>query len=249
MRIHTKYLLAAVITGLLIGAPIAIGAGENRPVDGGARNPAGGATQSYTKETQIIANTSTYGTRQSNKSDNGGGAVYGCRSKPGGSPAGNEPCLRGTNLVDGLAFEFANNGGPVVGTITSANTNAAPFVTNATGVATGLNADKVDGVDSAQIVTAAQSLNSKGQVSSAGTLANARGITSAARTADGQYTVVFASDITACALNATIVDPAAGANGTVDIQAINATTYAVTTRDIATPATPEDRGFHITAIC
>lgn len=247
MRIRTKYLLAAAITGLLVGAPIAIGAGENRPVNGGARNPSGGATQNYTKETQVIANVSTYGTRQSNKSDNGGGAIYGCRSKPGGSPAGNEPCLRATNLVDGLAFEYANNGGPVVGTITSANPNAAPFTTNATGVATGLNADKVDGVDAAQIVTAAQSLNGKGRVAADGTLANARNIASATRTAVGQYTIVFSGDASTCAVNATIVDPAAGANGTLDIQVINTTTYAVTTRNVAGAAA--DRGFHITAIC
>lgn len=253
MRIQLKYVLAAAMTGLLIGAPFAMSAGEGRPMNGGARNPAGGASQNYTQETQIIANTSGYGTRQSNKSNNGGGAIYGCRSQPGGTPANFRPCLRATNLVNGLAFEFANNGGPVVGTITSANVNAAPFTTNATGVATGLNSDKVDGADATQIVTAAQSLNSKGQVSSAGALANARGVASVGRTAAGTYTVTFGSDQSTCAMNATVVDTN---GGSAEITPVSATVYTVTTRpangtvvgaDAVRAAT--DRGFHITSIC
>lgn len=245
MRSHWKYVLAAAITASLVGAPLAMSAGEGRPVNGGARNPAGGSTANYTQETQIIANVSGYGTRQSNKSNNGGGAVYGCRSQPGGTPAGNEPCLRGTNLVNGLAFEFANNGGTVVGTITSGNPNAAPFTTNATGVATGLNADQVDGQSASQIVSTAQALNSKGQVSEAGVLANGRGITSVTRTALGTYSVVFSSDQSACALNATVVD--AANNGDVAIAPNTATTYTVTTRTIG--GVVADRAFHITSIC
>jgi hypothetical protein len=70
--------------------------------------------------------------------------VYGRRSGEGGTPRRNEPCLRGTNLVRGLAFEFASRG-PLAGTITAAGgDDARPFATNATGVATGLNADRVD---------------------------------------------------------------------------------------------------------
>ena len=102
--------------------------------------------KAYTKETEIIANVGTYGTRQSNKSNNGGGAVYGCRSAAGGTPKGNEPCVRASNLADGRAFEFNANGGTEVGAITGPAA-AAPFTTTATGVATGLNADKVDGKD------------------------------------------------------------------------------------------------------
>ena len=85
---------------------------------GGARNPSSDARQAYTKETQIIANLSTYGTRQSNKSTNGGGAIYGCRSGAGGTPKGNEPCVRASNLEDGRAFEFDSNSGTEVGRIT-----------------------------------------------------------------------------------------------------------------------------------
>ena len=246
MKLQWKYLLAASMTGLLVGAPLAMSAGEGRPMNGGARNPAGGATANYTQETQIIANTSTYGTRQSNKSNNGGGAIYGCRSALGGSAAGNEPCLRATNLVNGSAFEFANNGGTTVGTITSSNVNAAPFTTNARGVATGLNADQVDGQSASEIVTSAQALNSKAQVSAAGALANARGVTAATRTAEGTYTVTFAADVSACALNATVVD--AANNGDVAIAPVNATTYTVTTR-AAIGGAVADRAFHLTSSC
>ena len=250
MRVHWKYLLAAAITATLVGAPIAVGAGENKPINGGARNPSGGATTNYTQETQIIANLSGYGTRQSNKSNNGGGAIYGCRSQPGGTPAGNEPCIRASNLVNGLAFEFANNGGGPVGTITSGNPNAAPFTTNATGVATGLNADQVDGQSANQIqsaaVTAAQAENSKGQVSETGVLANARGISSASQTATGTYTVTFSANVSACAINATVVD--ASSPGTVSVAPVNTTTFTVTTYSIVAGAAA-NRAFNITAIC
>src|SRR5919112_1435432 len=112
---------------------IAFGAGENRPLNGGARNPSNNATQEYAQETEIIANNGTYGTRQSNKSDNGGGAIYGCRSKAGGTPTNNEPCIRANNLADGLAFEYETNGA-LGGTINVAKPGdaAKPFTTNAT---------------------------------------------------------------------------------------------------------------------
>jgi len=97
----TVWLAASAMVLAICVAPFALAAGENTPVKGGARNPSPNASQAYTKETQIIANTSTYGTRQSNKSDNGGGAIYGCRSKAGGSPKANEPCVRASNLADG----------------------------------------------------------------------------------------------------------------------------------------------------
>src|SRR5438093_12916121 len=91
-------------------APFALAAGEGRPGTGGARNPSSNASQSFTRETQVIANNSTYGTRQSNKSDNGGGAIYGCRSGEGGSGKGNKPCLRSVNLAKGFAFELESRG-------------------------------------------------------------------------------------------------------------------------------------------
>ena len=75
-----------------------------------ARNPGIDQSKALTKETEIIANTSGYGTRQSNKSASGGGAIYGCRSGAGGTPASNEPCVRANNLTAGLAFELVTDG-------------------------------------------------------------------------------------------------------------------------------------------
>lgn len=116
-------------------------------------------------ETEIIGNLKSvagkkggYVTRQSNLSSSGGGAIYGCRSQEGGSGAKNpqNPCIRANNLSKGLAFEFNSQNGNIVGAITAGTAGDAskPFVTNATGVATGLNADRVDGADLAQILKA-----------------------------------------------------------------------------------------------
>jgi hypothetical protein len=130
--------------------------GEGRPLLGGARNPGNDTSTALTKETQIIANLSKYGTRQSNKSSSGGGAIYGCRSGAGGTAANNEPCIRANNLSTGFAFEFVATGGDTAGLIQTKDASGKPFTTNATGVATGLNADRVDSLDAEQIVTNAR---------------------------------------------------------------------------------------------
>ena len=207
-----KALIAGGLVAAVAAPTAAIGAGEGQPVDGGARNPSRDTRQAYTKETEVIARTSTYGTRQSNKSDNGGGAVYGCRSKPGGTAARNEPCLRGTNLNTGSAFEFETRGA-LAGTITAAGgDNAKPFTTNATGVATGLNADRLDGRDAADFMLKSEKadLVAKNEllfarVTAAGNVASGRGATAA--TVDettNTFTVTFDRDIEACAITATL---------------------------------------------
>ena len=71
--------------------------------------------------------------------------IYGCRSKPG-----REPCVRSNNLKDGRAFEFATNGAEA-GRIDVKDASAKPLTTNATGVATGFNADRVDGLDGGRV--------------------------------------------------------------------------------------------------
>ena len=213
----------------VVGAPaVAVGAGEGSPLDGGARNPANDQSQNYTKETEVIANVDTYGTRQSNKSDNGGGAVYGCRSKAGGTAAKNEPCLRATNLNVGSAFEF-NTGGVLGGLITvgKGGDGAKPFTTNATGVATGLNADrvdgksgdellgktekaadadKVDGVDGSDLARSSSLLFAR--VGADGTsVAGSRPASVSASAVDADTTrVVFPSDVDACSFTATESD-------------------------------------------
>jgi len=119
-----------------------------------------------TQETQIISKaaatagpTGGYATRQSNLSATGGGAIYGCRTGAGGSAAkpAQNPCIRANNLSKGFAFEFNAAAGDVVGLISSGigGDNVKPFTTNATGVATGLNADRVDGLNAADIAKGA----------------------------------------------------------------------------------------------
>lgn len=139
-------------------------AGEGDPIIGGERNPSPNQALELNRETEIIAETAidTYGTRQSNKGA-GGGAIYGCRSTITSAnpfdPKTNTPCVRANNLSDGLAFQFSADG-PLGGAIEvgeGGGDGTKPFVTNATGVATGLNADRVDGLNAEQIIAAAGS--------------------------------------------------------------------------------------------
>ena len=240
VRANGPWIIAAALLVALMVAPFAGAFGEGNNVRGGVRNPSSNESKAYTKETEIIANVSTYGTRQSNKSNNGGGAVYGCRSAAGGTPKGNEPCVRASNLADGRAFEFNADGGTEVGAITGP-ANAAPFTTTATGVATGLNADKVDGKD-------ATDLQAKfATVSDGGALADQRGATAAARSALGVYSVTFDSDVSKCARTVSINGDAAGI---VTSTSTGATTVAVHTFDIgAGGATAADRPFHLVVTC
>src|SRR5206468_5506867 len=127
------------------------------PFDGAASGPIlklNGRNPTSHSETQIIGringtdnNTGGYTTRQSNLSDSGGGAFYGCRAaaKVQNGPAV-EPCVRANNLSTGLAFEFNSTHGTSAGSITVGGGGDAnkPFTTNATGVATGRTAERVE---------------------------------------------------------------------------------------------------------
>lgn len=251
-------LSAAVVIGLLASS-VTFASGEGRTLLLGKRNPGNNNSAALSSETQIIANNGTYGTRQSNKSDNGGGAIYGCRSKLGGSEKGNEPCVRASNLADGRAFEFSSNGGTEVGRITSGNTKAAPFTTNATGVATGLNADQVDGKgaddiakaahdDAATTATAAvQGATSIAAVSDTGALgAVKRGFASATTTGTGTYQVVASNDISACAIQVTEATVTAAGAAAAEL-AGDRKTINVSTRD--NDGALANKGFHVTVSC
>jgi hypothetical protein len=242
VRANGPWILASALLVALMVAPFAGAFGEGNNVRGGARNPSPDARRAYTKETEIIANVSTYGTRQSNKSNNGGGAVYGCRSATGGSPKGNEPCLRASNLTNGRAFEFNANGGTEVGAITGPAT-AAPFTTTAKGVATGLNADQVDGKSADEITAAAQAKFAT-VTGATGALGDKRGATASARSVAGVYSVDFDADVSKCARTATLAgtDP-----GQVTTAATDADTVAVRTFDEAGAAA--DRSFHLVVTC
>jgi hypothetical protein len=137
-----RYVLGSALVLSLIVSPFAIGTTGDLLREG-KRNPSQGSAK---RETEIIAATKTYGTRQSNiKNGNGGGAVYGCRSNPS-----REPCIRSNNLRTGRAFEFETDGAEG-GRIEANAPGARPLTTNATGVATGLNADRVDGLDGGRV--------------------------------------------------------------------------------------------------
>ncbi len=238
-RGHGPWIVVAAVLVALLVTPFALAAGENRPLRGGARNPSPNAQLSFTRETQIIANNGTFGTRQSNKSTTGGGAIYGCRAR-----TGTRSCLRASNLSNGRAFSFSANSGTEVGRI-DGPAAAAPFTTSATGVATGLNADKVDGKDAATITADA---NLFATVSAAGALGNQRGATSAANASAGTYNVVFSDDISKCALGATVTSNAVAGIATAVLGA-DSKTVTVVTRDAATPATPVNEPFHLTVTC
>jgi hypothetical protein len=242
VRANGPWILAAALLVALMVAPFAGAFGEGNSVRGGARNPSPDARRAYSKETEIIANVNTYGTRQSNKSNNGGGAVYGCRSATGGTPKGNEPCVRASNLANGRAFEFNVNGGTEVGAITGPAT-AAPFTTTAKGVATGLNADQVDGKSADEITAAAQAKFAT-VTGATGALGDKRGATAAARSAAGIYSVDFDADVSKCARTATIAgtDP-----GQITTDATDADTVAVRTFDGTGAAA--DRSFHLVVTC
>ncbi len=230
-----RYIVATALI-LVLGIPaLAVGFGEGRNLIAGKRNP---SSRALSAETEIISSNGTYSTRQSNlRNGDGGGAIYGCRSNPG-----SEPCIRANNLKGGRAFEFSTTGNQA-GQITTGNPSGAPFVTNATGVATGLNADKVDGQDAAAF--AAANRFAFAAVTEAGGLAAGSGATAANRVAEGAnflYTVTFNRDVSACSATASAlgaasdfgfgVQPGSGASAnTVQVRATNA------------------RGFHLQVIC
>ena len=240
MQVKTiRYVLVAAVV-LAIGIPsAAIGFGEGRSLKQGKRNPSSNTSLSLSSETEIIASSNTYGTRQSNKKDgDGGGAIYGCRSS-----LGNEPCVRAVNLKGGRAFEFETVG-KEAGRIEVGDVTGAPFTTNAGGVATGLNADRVDGKDSTELVGAGELRFAV--VSAAGALGAKRGATGASITdpGEGRYTVVFENEVRNCSFTAS---PAGEANGTSLGVSAGADGKSVVV-DQANAA--EDRvGFHLQVIC
>jgi hypothetical protein len=252
--LRTRHVLLATVVLAVMISPFAVAATGHVLRENG-RNP------TATSETQIVGriagtdnNTGGYTTRQSNLSDTGGGAFYGCRAavRVQNGPA-TEPCVR-----TGFAFEFNTTHGNTAGTITVGGGGDAnkPFTTNATGVATGLNADRVDSKSADDIVTEAVNSASRfADVAADGKLNGGRGVTSVAVQGvptDGTYRVVFADDISKCALTATeqtITDA-----GAVAVQRVDAKTVDVKTRkgggaDGTGPSDPAQRPFNLVATC
>jgi hypothetical protein len=259
---RTRSVVAA--TGLLVIciAPFAA-ARTGSPLREGLRN---GTT---TAETQIISNigsttapTGGYSTRQSNLSSSGGGAVYGCRSQAGGSaatPRPQNPCIRANNLSTGYAFEFNASDGLIAGLISvgRGGDTTKPFITNATGVATGLNADRVDGKGAEEValdaVNASQALKPFAQVAATGASGELRGVaangvTNPGGAGDGVYAVAFTGDLAKCALSATITGATSG-EITATPAAVAAGTTVVTVRTFNSAGVAADRAFHLSVNC
>jgi hypothetical protein len=197
---------AAACAAILVVGVTSVAAGATGDVIRIGKRTAGSG------ETAIVGNTGQYATRQSNnRNGDGGAASYGCRA-----PVTQESCLFVLNHnTNGSTFRFQSDGGASVGRIQvvppagKQASDTAPFTTNATGVATGLNADKVDGQDAADIVNAAKPplvrVNADGTINP-----GARGLAASNAVQHvglGDYRVTFASDVSACAYSATESTP------------------------------------------
>jgi hypothetical protein len=157
-----KYVVMSSLILALLVAPFAIAANGD-PVKAGGRT-------TFTKITRVLGDSNTYATQQSNlRSGDGGAARYGCRSS-----AANEFCLLSKNTGGGGSFRFTSSNSLLGGVIDvdppSGKTarDARPFTTNATGVATGLNADEVDGMSADAIVKAASGSSARARVAADG---------------------------------------------------------------------------------
>ena len=159
-----RWTLVGMGVAAMAGSPLAIGAALGKgnatvrvSLDAGARNPAKGVLLSSTR---IIARTNDEAVKVSNSGPSGGAGLFSCASIAGGSAANREPCIEAENRSSGSAFEFRFRG-PLGGAFQIGNNldrlfpAVKPFVTNATGVATGLNADRVDGLHAQEIIDTA----------------------------------------------------------------------------------------------
>ncbi len=155
---------AAILTGAVVAvvaAPVGVAA-TGDVIRLGKDNRASRETKVVSSARETGQRTGGYTTRQSNTSGSGGGAIYGCRA---GTGKGNNPCLRANNLKKGQAFQFASSG--VLGgeiKVSNGGDGTKPFTTNATGVASGLNADQVDGASASQLKTRWFLLNEAGAI-------------------------------------------------------------------------------------
>jgi hypothetical protein len=245
-----RSVLGAAIVLAVVISPFAVA--QTSGLIGGKRNPRSGA---FDRETKVIATNDTWGMRYSNRTVGGGGGVlFGCRSEPGGTPQRNFPCMRSRNVADGLAFEMVT-GGPIGGTISvgRGGDNAKPFTTNATGVASGLNAERVGSRTAAELtsdaVSAVQGSLSIARVNAAGAALAARGVESVGHPSTGTYTVKFGTPVNACALTAT--QSASGTDvGPVGTQlGADNRTVTVTTLSLVPTTELADRAFDISAVC
>ncbi len=167
----------------LLGVPMAAADGA-RPGENGGPVVLGDDNNARA-ETSIVSKVAAkpgkgkggYAMRESNISTGpsaGGGGIFGCRSERD-SNAGGAACMRASNLSTGPALEANASRGPVISRFTTGdhrrlNASVSPLFTNATGVATNFNADKLDGKDAGDFLgktaTAADATKLAGRASS-----------------------------------------------------------------------------------
>jgi len=117
-----------------------------------------------------------------------------------------------------------------------------------------LDASQLDANDIGKVKNAgtADGLTRRAVVAATGTLSRGSGTTSTTRTGEGQYQVVFNSDVKSCAYFATLGDTADGSPpaGEIAVSSLagNANGVQVVTRDSA-GATTVDRPFHLIVSC
>jgi hypothetical protein len=88
-------------------------------------------------------------------------------------------------------------------------------------------------------------------VTSAGLLARGRSVSSAARTSEGRYQVIFDRDVRNCAYLATIADAGAAAppQGEIGASAVSTNVNGVAVRTENSAGNPADRPFHLIVPC
>ena len=222
---RARWVLLSALSLALLATPLAI-AGDGDVMRVGDGNSAN------VNETRIIGqDVATYATRQSNnKEGDGGSATYGCRSS-----VQNEPCLFVFALRDARAFDLRSRGteaGRILAYGNGSGDNARPFSTNATGVALGLNSDRVDSKNASDIVDDARNLTKLAIVAAGGTLdaSRSRGVASVAKSPNGIYDVRFSSDVSRCTYAATLNSVADGDPGVIAAESAAADIVRVRTR-------------------
>ena len=89
-------------------------------------------------------------------------------------------------------------------------------------------------------------------VNAGGQQVRARGTTSAARTAEGRYQVIFNRDVRACAYYATIGGPTAAAppeNGQITVSGLASNVAGVDVRTTGAAGADANKPFHLLVIC
>jgi hypothetical protein len=147
-----RWALLGMCVAAVVASPFAVGAAfKGKSIIAGTRTPVTGTVKT---PTTLETDVDSWGFHVANRSNRGGAVQASCRSLFTGR---RNACLQAANSANGQAFAInfrgALGGQFLVGSdLSKPFPNARPFITNATGVATGLNADQVDGLHAQDII-------------------------------------------------------------------------------------------------